>query len=140
MNEWPTVIWASISAMTAALVLGFIVVLGSMGRQGAEILQENDNAVAIVKEYRQYSYYNGTTVFPQDVITAIAESQGMPEIWVDTRSGLEEEFNWKWTRSTDALQFSTAYLTSIFPTNVLYDSTLEKDLNGAIVRIEFRRQ
>ncbi|MDQ0885050.1 hypothetical protein QFZ81_000138 [Paenibacillus sp. V4I9] len=143
MNEWPAAVWASISAMTAALVLSFVVVLGSLARESASIQQEDDNAVAIVKEHRRYSQFDGTTnLYPQDVISAIAESRGMPEIWVDTTAGTNVNFNWKWVSTTPASQFSTTYLTdpNLFPITARYDSTLVKDLNGAITHIEFRRQ
>ncbi len=148
MNEWPAAVWASISAMTAALVLSFVVVLGSLARESASIQQEDDNAVAIVKEHRHYSQFDGiTNLYPQDVISAIAESRGMPEIWVDTTAGANVDFNWKWVSTTPASQFTTTYLTGLtddypllFPITARYDSTLVKDLNGAITHIEFRRQ
>ena len=143
MNEWPAAVWASVSAMTAALVLSFIVVLGSLARQSASIQQEDDNAVAILKEYRQFNQFDGTTnLYPQDVISAISETRGMPEIWVDTTAGSGVNFNWKWTPTTLPEQFTTTYLTdpTLFNVAARYNSTLIKDLNGAITRIEFRRQ
>ncbi|OBY77776.1 hypothetical protein BBG47_20005 [Paenibacillus sp. KS1] len=140
MNEWPAAIWASISAMTAALVLGFIVVLGALARNGAGIMQEDDNAVAIVKEYRQYSQFNGTMVYSQDIITAIGESRGMPAIWVDTSPGSDVNFALKWTQDTPADKFTTLYLTELFEgVTATYQAHLEYDLNRALIRIEFRR-
>lgn len=141
MNEWPAAIWAGISAMTAALVLSFIVVLGALARNGAGIMQEDDNAVAIVKEYRQYNQFNGTTVYAQDVITAIGESRGMPAIWVDSSPGPDVSFNLKWTQDdTPADSFTTLYLTKLFEgVTSTYQAHLEYDLNGALIRIEFRR-
>ncbi|RED52804.1 hypothetical protein [Cohnella lupini] len=147
MNEWPAAVWASISAMTAAMVLSFIIVLGSFARQGAAIQQEDDSAVAIVKEYRQYNQYDNTTnLYPQDVISAIAESRGTPEIWVERAAGTET-FR-KWTAATPPEEFGTAYLmepvlatsSEIFYTSAKFRATLEKDLNGSIINIQFRRQ
>ncbi|QGQ98790.1 hypothetical protein EHS13_29900 [Paenibacillus psychroresistens] len=143
MNEWPAAIWAGISAMTAALVLSFIVVLGHLASDSARIQQDDDNAVAIVKELRKYSQFNETTgLHAQDVISAIAEARGTPEIWVDTDIGVSTTFNtnWKWVSSTPPAKFGTAYLTSIFPITAIYDGHLTKDANGAITQIEFRRQ
>ncbi|WP_138755933.1 hypothetical protein [Paenibacillus sinopodophylli] len=141
MNEWPAAIWASISAMTAALVLSLIFVLGSFARQAVEIQQVDENAVAIVKEYRRYSPYDGTTnLVPADVITAIAETRGQPEIWVDTLAGAAVEFNWKWTNNSPKELFKTDYLTDIFKDIGRYDAHIAKDLNGVVERIEFRRQ
>ncbi|MEQ7052189.1 hypothetical protein ABN764_16160 [Paenibacillaceae sp. P-4] len=140
MNEWPAAIWASISAMTAALVLSFIVVLGGLARYSAGIMQEDDNAVALVKEYRQYRQFNGTTVYSQDIITAIGESRGMPAIWVDTSPGPDVNFDLKWTEDTKREHFATLYLTKLFEgVTATYQAHLEYDLNGALIRIEFRR-
>lgn len=139
MNEWPAAIWASISAMTAALVLTFIMVLGSLGSQSARVIQEQDDAVAILQEYREFSRFDGTIVYPQDIITVIVETGGHPEIWVDTQAGAGESFNWKWTKSTHHDYFTVDYLTGLFPTSGDYESKIVKDRNGAIIRIEFRR-
>ncbi|MCD1257375.1 hypothetical protein B5M42_000810 [Paenibacillus athensensis] len=143
MNEWPAALWASISAMAAALVLALIAVLGSFARQGAAIQQTDDNAIAIVKEYRKYEQFDGTkNLYAQDVISAIAESRGNPEIWVDKQPGVTDDFSIKFTKSTSAANFSTKALTADenkFPVTARYDSKLIKDANGAIIRIEFRR-
>src|SRR5687768_8816993 len=101
MNEWPAAVWASVSAMTAALVLSLIFILGSFARQAVEIQQVDDNAIAIVQEYRKFSPYDGTKdLLPVDVITAIGEMRGQPELWVDTAEGVAESFDWKWTTET----------------------------------------
>lgn len=148
MNEWPAAIWASISAMTAALVLSLIFVLGSFARQAVEIQQVDENAVAIVKEYRRYSPYDGTTdLLTADVFTAIAETRGLPEIWVDTNEGPAVEFNWRWTTDTDKELFKVESLATVFPTlnnydvsKDRYDANIVKDLNGVVEHIEFRRR
>lgn len=150
MNEWPAAIWAAISAMTAALVLSFIVVLGHLASDSARVQQEDDNAVAIIKEYRKYNQFDvdtttGIGLFPQDVVSAIAESRGVPEIWVDTLPGAGVSFGMKWNAATPAANFSTIYLNSLIdpsslPTTTRFDSKVVKDLNGAITSIEFRRR
>jgi len=148
MNEWPAALWASISAMTAALVLTLIAVLGSFARQGAAIQQMDDNAIAIVKEYRKYAQFNGTTnLYPQDVISAIAESRGNPEIWIDILPGNDVNFAKIYTVYTPAADFSVNALTQakageveIFPTEARFSASLDTDANGAIIHIEFRRE
>lgn len=140
MNEWTAAVWASISALMAALILGMIAVLGSLARESATVQHTDDNAVAIVKEIRRFSPYNNTTnLYPQDVISAIAEFKGMPAVWVDTLAGTGVNFAWQWTESTSSSQYTTSYLTGIFPADGLYDASLVSDANGAVIRIEFRR-
>jgi len=141
MNEWPAAVWASISAMTAALVLSLVFMLGSFAREAVKIQQTDEDAIAIIQEYREYSRYDGTKgLYPSDVITAISESRGFPEIWVDKEEGQREDFSLKWTRDSAPEDFATANLVEEFPLVALYDATLIRDLNGVVSRIEFRRQ
>lgn len=145
MNEWTATIWASISAMMAALVLTLIVVLGSMARESAQIQHEEDNAIAIVKEQRQYLLYNEeTALLPQDVISAIAESRGFPEIRVDIDPSLGDDFALVWNTSTPLTEFATSRITDHYfdsvPNSARYYGKLVKDANGVVVAIEFGRR
>jgi hypothetical protein len=140
MNEWTAAVWAAVSAMIAALVLSMIVVLGSLARESVRIQQTDDAAVAIVKEIRRFGTYNDTkNLYPQDVMTAISEFKGMPVIYVDTLEGDDDDFSLVWDDKTPPEDYKTKHLTSIFPTDARYDSSLILDANGAVVRIEFRR-
>lgn len=141
MNEWPATVWASVSAMTAAMVLSLILLLGSMARETSNIQQQEDTNIAILKERRFYSQYDGTKgLFPQDIVTAIGESKGYPEIWVDTLEGAGDNFTLKWGTSTIPANFATNIIISTLPKTGLFNSDLVKDANGSIGRIEFRRQ
>ncbi len=141
MNEWSSAIWASLSAMTAALVLTLIFTLGTLTRESAHIQQEQDNAIAILKEYRKYSPYDGAeNLLPQDVVAAIAESRGLPEIEVDTLLKDGTSYSWEWTEASKKEEFSISDLLAKFaviPASVRYSSDLNKNLNGAITSIKF---
>lgn len=139
MTEWREAIWLSFSAMIAALVLSFVALLGAFARQAAALQAEEDNAIAIMKEYRKYAQYENTQLYPQDVISAIARTRGEPEVYVDTDEGPGVSFTWQWTESTNPSEFSPTYLSGIFPLTGKYQSTIVKDLNGSIIRLEFRR-
>jgi hypothetical protein len=139
MNEWREAIWLGISAMIAALVLSFAGILGSFAHQQASIQNEEDNAIAIVKEYRKYNQYDNQVIYPQDVISAIADSRGLPEVWVDTVDGPATNFSWMWNPGTAPAQFSPTYLSGVFPVGGTYTASIIKDLNGAIIRLEMRR-
>lgn len=145
MNEWPSAIWASISAMTAALILTMVYQLGGLARESANIQHEQDLAIAIVQEYREYAHLdNATGLYPQDVITTIGLSGGTPEVSVETR-GCSSEPIWTWSKNTVPDEFSTTKLTERFsapcvPVTARYHAIIHKDLNGAVTRIEFRRE
>lgn len=138
MHEWPAAIWASISAMMAALVITLIFTLGSFAREAVRFQQVDDDAVAILQEYRRFSPYDGTTnLMPADVITAIAETRGNPEIWVDTREDELVNFTLRWTGNTPNNQFKTEFLTNTIPSKGVYEAELHRDANGSVVRIYF---
>jgi hypothetical protein len=143
MNEWTATIWASISAMMAALVLTLIVVLGSLARESAQIMHTEDNAVAMVKEFRKYLHYDDQTpLLAQDVISAIGESRGFPVIRVDTDHTAGQNYTWVWNTSTPKDEFSTQSLTEKFdgvPLDTRFYGKLVYDLNGSVVGIDFRR-
>jgi len=145
LNEWSATIWASISAMMAALVLTLIVVLGSMARESAQLQHEEDNAIAIVKEQRKYIQYNDqTALLAQDVVSAIAESRGFPEIRVDIDPSEADNFAWVWNTGSPLNQFSTSYINDHYfaavPNSARFYGSTVPDANGAIVAIEFRRR
>ncbi|GKU77572.1 hypothetical protein [Paenibacillus sp. L3-i20] len=160
MNEWPAAIWASVSAMIAALVLSLIFLLGSFAREAVQIQQHDDNAIAIVKEYREYSHYDGTTnLLAIDVMSAITESSGFPVIAVDVQPGTYNVQFREWTTDTKKYYkdyFKTKHLYEFFDDLVVkkegeeeeeqgiykfrYDASLVRDANGVVSRIEFRRQ
>lgn len=145
MNEWTATIWASISAMMAALVLTLIVVLGSMARESSQIQHDDDNAVAIMKEQRKYVMYDGEIpLMAQDVISAIAESRGYPEIRIDIDPSAADNFAWVWNTNRPLTAFSTQYVTDNYfaaiPNSARYYGSLVKDANGAVIAIEFRRR
>lgn len=139
MTEWTQGIWISISLLVTAVVLSFGGMLATISKQQASAQQEEENSIAIVQEYRKYNQYDNTEIYPQDVISAIADSRGKPQMWVDSDDGASVNYNWKWTPNTDPTQFSPSYLSELLPVGGTYVANLIKDANGAIVRIEFRR-
>ncbi|MFB9277204.1 hypothetical protein [Cohnella cellulosilytica] len=159
MNEWSATVWASISAMMAALVLTLIVVLGSMARESAEFQHEEDQAVAIAQEHRKYIQYNeDARLMAQDVISAIAESKGFPEtrVFSSLPSDDGSNYDWRWyspgnpwprplpapAAGRDFTDLSVTDVTRTFesiPDSARFSAELKKDENGAIVGIWFRR-
>lgn len=149
MNEWSATIWASLSAMAAAIVISFVVLLGSMARESANMMHQQDTAIEILKEHRKYSPYDGTSdLFAQDLISAIAESGGYPVIRVYTGLPSPNQL-WTWVRPASPLPsgavdpFSVKTLTDkfdVFEDYHRFRSTVYRDSNGAVSVIEFRRQ
>ncbi|MFD0671955.1 hypothetical protein [Cohnella sp. GCM10027633] len=147
MNEWSATIWASLSAMAAAIVISLIVLLGSMARESASVLHEQDTAVAILKEHRKYSPYDDASgLYAQDLVSVIAETGGYPAIRVYTGLPAPDQV-WSWERQAGAGitpdPFSVSTLTEkfdVFPDSARFSSALVREANGGIGTIEFRRQ
>ena len=148
MNEWSATIWASLSAMAAAIVISFVVLLGSMARESANVMHEQDTAIEILKDHRKYSPYDGVSdLFAQDVISAIAESGGYPVIRVYTGRPSPDQL-WTWERPTAPLPsgaddpFSVEILTAkfdVFDDLDRFSSEIIRDANGAISVIKFTK-
>ncbi|XID94285.1 hypothetical protein ACF3MZ_07110 [Paenibacillaceae bacterium WGS1546] len=159
MNEWSATVWASISAMMAALVLTLIVVLGSMARESANVQHQEDLAVALVQEQRKYVHYNeDARLMAQDIISAIAESRGFPEtrVFLTTPSEDGSNYAWRWyspsnpwpsplpepAAGRDFTDLSVTGVTRTFEaiSNAdRFSAEIRRDANGAVVGIWFRR-
>lgn len=140
MREWGIGFWAFISLMLTAIALSFLAMLGSLGQQAAKLIDEDEANIARMQEYRKYNQYDNTLLRSQDVITAILETRGMPWILVDTLEGPREDYGWAWSESSPADTFSTTFLSQLFPVDAIYLATIEKNANGEIAILRFRRE
>lgn len=140
MNEWSTVIWFTVSSSVTALVLTFAIMLGSSVREMSRVQQAEIDAVEMVKEYREHNKYDGTEVYPQDIISLLLEKRGKPEVWVDTVSGSGVTFTYKWNSTLPDENWTPTYFTGLLPLTAKYEAGFVKDDNGAIIRYEFRRK
>lgn len=129
--------------MTAALILVSALTIARISRDFGRVQQQEVNAVAITKLYRTYNRYdNQKDLMPQDIVSLIFETRGKPEIWVDTTAGSAVSFDYKWTAilaPTSNMWDLTHITENILPVSATYTSTIEKNDNGEISRVEFRR-
>ncbi|QUI25102.1 hypothetical protein HZI73_23625 [Vallitalea pronyensis] len=141
IDEWSKIIWVSIDLMTAALILVSALTISRISRDFGRVQQQEINAVAVTKLYRTYNRYdNQTNLTPQDIITLIFETRGRPEIWVDTTAGSAVSFTQKWTPTSPSNMWDLTHITeNVLPVTASYTSTIEKNANGEISRVEFRR-
>lgn len=140
-EEWSKTIWIGIELSIAALVLMVAVVLSSFAGEMGRVQQREIDAIEVTREYRQYNRYDGTQVYPQDIISAIFETRGAPEVWVDTAAGTAVNFSLKWTRSIpvgDAM-WNLSNVSVLLPETGTYQSSIHRNENGEIDRLEFRR-
>ncbi len=143
MDEWSKIIWVSVDLMTAALILVSALTIARISRDFGRMQQQEVDAIAITKLYRTYNRYdNQEDLAPQDIISLIFETRGKPEIWVDTTAGSTVSFGYKWTATIAATSnmWDLTHITeNILPVSATYTSTIEKNANGEISRVKFRR-
>ncbi|GMQ55943.1 hypothetical protein AN1V17_03350 [Vallitalea sediminicola] len=143
MDEWSKAIWIFVELIIASLILLSMVLLARTAGDIGRVQQREIDAVAETKEFRTYfRYEENEEIYPQDIISIIFETRGYPEIWVDTTIEEDEEFNYKWTTSlpSNDITWDLTYISeNILPYKSQYESSIVKDANGEITRIEFRR-
>lgn len=139
MNEWPAAVWASVSAMTAALVLTLIFTLGNLAKESASIQQADDTTIAIVKEHRKYDWLRDKRdIHAQEVMSVIGESAGMPTIRVHTKIG-STPVDLTWDRNTNKNYYKVSTLTTLLMPEEIFESNVIEDANGVVTLIEFWR-
>ncbi|GFN30936.1 hypothetical protein [Paenibacillus xylaniclasticus] len=139
MNEWPAAVWASVSAMTAALVLTLIFTLGNLAKESAAIQQADDTAIAIVKEHRKYDWLRDKRdIHAQEVMSVIGESAGMPQVKVYTKIG-SYSVTLDWNKNTSKDYFKLSTLTTLLLPEEIFESKVTEDANGVVTLIEFWR-
>lgn len=140
-EEWSKLVWIAVDVIMTGFIIMTASVYLSMASQLGRVQQRESDAVAVAKEYRTYNRFNGTELYSQDVISTVMEFKGFPEIWVDTLVGPGENWTLKWDTSYPAndVVWTLDWLSSAIPTVATYQSSLHKNLNGEIDRIEFRR-
>lgn len=140
-DEWSKTVWIGIELSIAALVLTVAVILSSFAGEMGRVQQREVDAIEITREYRKYNRYDGTQVYPQDIISAIFETRGYPEVWVDTTAGAGVNFSLKWTKSIPANDnmWKLIHVSTLLPTTGIYQASIHSNDNGEIAKIEFRR-
>jgi hypothetical protein len=138
-EEWSKTIWIGIELSIAALVLTVAVLLSSFAGEMGRVQQREVDAIEITREYRKYNRYDGTKVHPQDIISAVLETRGTPEIWVDDEDGIVGNFEDRWTKSTSQDEWTLTKVTAKLATTGDYQASIHRNDNGEVFKIEFRR-
>lgn len=138
-EEISTAINLAVDLIISALIIGAWSALMYMANELGRTQQAELDAINVVQEYRKWNQYDNSNVYPQDVINLIFETRGYPEVWVDTDTTAGVNFSWKWTPSSSPCPYTAVELSTLLPVSGIYLSSIVYDLNGAILRVEFRR-
>lgn len=87
-----------------------------------------------MRMYAEYNQFNSTHCYQQDVISAIYEYRGRPEITVTKKDGA----TLKWTATSNATAYKTEAISKAIPMDVLYDADISYAENGEVSAITFK--
>jgi hypothetical protein len=159
MSEWKEGIWLGISALLTAMLITFAVVLGGVAKDISSLQQKDINTTAEMKEYCKWARYDNTIVNAADVIGCItANKSEVLSVIVYEKLSLDnpdEKFNfnvaaiksftwnvanicylWDGKREED---YAFDRLNEYISPQTMYRAHVEKDLNGAVIYIWFKR-
>ncbi|GKX28635.1 hypothetical protein SH1V18_11150 [Vallitalea longa] len=143
MDEWSKAIWIFVELMISSLILISMVVLARMSGDVGRIQQSEIDAVESTKEFRTYfKYEDNEEMYSQDIISLIFETRGYPEVWVEKEKGASDDFTFKWNPSipTNDKRWDLTHISEkMLEYDNKYKSSIVKNANGEISRIEFRR-
>lgn len=118
--------------IVGVFIVGFVAVLG-LSINASEVITNQNDLAAELAEYREYNQFDGTIVYPQDVVSAIYRYRGDPYITVSSSKG-----NYTWSVKSKPCEWNTAKITELIDQEKMYDATVIRGVAGDIVGYEFK--
>lgn len=117
--------------VSAVTILGIVTLYTSMCELGNTI-SEREVLGNRIQEYRAFNQFNGTEVYPQDVVSVIYQYRGEPYVKVESSYG-----TMIWSTNTANSDFTVTQISDCVKQDVMYKATLERGANGEIMGISF---
>jgi len=133
--EGPIADWLTTGIDTlivSVLMVGFIAIL-NMGYKASEVITSQNDLTSELAEYREYNQFDGTVVYPQDVISAIYRYRGVPYVTVVSAGG-----NYTWSETSAPCPWNTAAISALIDQTVMYDAAVVRGVAGDIIGYEFK--
>lgn len=118
--------------INAIIIAGFVVIM-SQAQKGFDTISEQQAMTDELREYRVHNQYDGTVVYPQDIISAIYRYRGTPAVYVLSSKGA-----WQWTETNAPCEWNTAAIAELMDQTVMYDAALVLGANGEVIAYEFK--
>lgn len=137
MDEWTDSVRIAIDLIVACVIISALILCMMLGNRIARYMDNSVAAAADVKEYRVANSYQGTIVYPQDVVNVILTNQGAPAIYVKNSNGTERAHYTPESYSTPLTSEDVASVVS--PSmNDKFLCTLDFAVDGGIKSYTFR--
>ncbi len=82
MDEWSDSVRIAVDLLVACVIISALLVCIMLGGRISNFMDNNAAAAADVRAYRTANAYDGTKVYPQDIVNLILTNQGEPGVYV----------------------------------------------------------
>lgn len=139
MNEWSESVWIAVSIIVMSVVIFFSLQVMSLGKEVMNTLNEQQETVDLIKEFREFNQYKDKTVYAQDVVSLVLMTRGAP--YVHVKIGLTDYY---WNSNSaltlpvsQATPYTSTDILTVVDVNKVYDSTIVYGGNGEIIGVDF---
>lgn len=136
-------------ALTVALIIMMSKGMNTVQDTG-RMERENQNNIAAMQEYRKWNAWDEKVLYSQDIVSAILEFRGDPEIVINKQNSQDK---YAYTDNTNSPNYIKSYTKSnttdsdisqiyldFADSTIKYISRLHRDENGEVDKIFFIRQ
>lgn len=131
MQEWSDGVRIAMDVIIGCVIISAIIVCMSIGKNIMRVMDVQQAAANDVQEYRVVAMYQGTDVYPQDVVNLVITNHGVPYVEVHRKGGTLH----KWT--SDSTPNNTAYTSAAIGNLVgnssMYTCELDYDINNQLI-------
>lgn len=137
MQEWSDSVKIAIDLIIACIIISALLVCIGLGQKLMNTMDLQRAAAESVKEFRTANAYEGTTVYPQDVINLILVNQGWPEVEIQTSSG-STKYLWTRTSIPSGSSLTSLSVGTLVDKYKTYTCTLQYNATGELERYIFK--
>ena len=128
MQEWSESINIALDVIIGCILITALLVVIGLGQSIMRLVDTQNAATANVREYRIAAAYEGTTVYPQDIIALVLENQGIPYVKV-----LNNTLGTKtWSMSSASTIYTSSEVSKVISKTGMFKCTLDYNENGML--------
>lgn len=120
MQEWSDGVRIAIDVFVACVIISALLLCINLGKSIMRVMDVQQAAAADVQAYRVAAAYEGTDVYPQDIVNLVLTNRGFPAVQVTYKSGVV----YRWDKNNAATQYTSAAIGAVVKKDVMYICTL----------------
>lgn len=139
MEEWTDSVRIAIDILVACVIITSLLAVISLGSTISRTMENNAAAADVVKEYRTANAYEGSTVYPQDIVNLVIVNQGRPAVEVYKTGNTSTTPDLVWNTATMSTQLTSLAVGNAIGLETTYTCQLRYDVDGGINAYVFRQ-